>query len=88
MLHTFNNVLRPAFPDLIVEIYDQIAENDKVTTRKAIIGTHTGELIGIAPTNKKIRIDVIDIVRIRDGKYYEHWGINSLQAMISELKKS
>src|SRR6202022_2655849 len=45
MLHTFNQVLRPALPDLTVEIHDQIAEGDKVTTRKTIRGTHHGELL-------------------------------------------
>ncbi|WP_442796128.1 ester cyclase [Pelobium manganitolerans] len=87
MWNTFNNILKPAFPDLKVEIYDQIAEGDKVTTRKAIVGTHTGVLMGIAPTGKQIKIDVIDIVRLKDGKYMEHWGINTLQTVIAELKK-
>ncbi|MFT3750902.1 MAG: ester cyclase [Agriterribacter sp.] len=87
MWHTFNNILKPAFSDLIVEIYDQIAEDDKVTTRKAIIGTHNGKLFDIEPTGKKIKIDVIDIVRLKDGKYIEHWGINSLQSVLAELKK-
>lgn len=35
MWNTFNNILKPAFPDLKVEIYDQIAENDKVTNTKS-----------------------------------------------------
>ncbi len=88
MWNTFTNILRPAFPDLRVEIYDQIAENDKVTTRKAIIGTHKGVLMGIEPTGKQIRIEVIDIVRLKNGKYVEHWGINTLQNLIMELKKA
>ena len=86
MWNTFNNILKPAFPDLVVEIHDQIAEGDKVTTRKSIIGTHVGNLMGISATNKKVKIDVIDIVRIKDGKYIEHWGLNTLQAVIAELK--
>ena len=87
MWNTFNNILRPAFPDLKVEIYDQVAENDKVTTRKAIVGTHKGVLMGIAPTGRQIKIDVIDIVRLKNGKYFEHWGINTLQSVLAELKK-
>jgi predicted ester cyclase len=86
MWHTFNTILKPAFPDLSVEIYDQVAEGDKVTTRKSIIGTHQGELMGISPTNRKVKIDVIDIVRLHDGKFVEHWGINTLQTVIAELK--
>jgi predicted ester cyclase len=88
MWNTFFNILKPAFPDLTVEIYDQIAEEDKVTTRKAIIGTHTGVLMGIEPTGKQIKIDVIDIVRLKNGKYVEHWGINTLPTILSELRKT
>ena len=87
MWNTFSNILKTSFPDLTVEIYDQVAEGDKVTTRKAITGTHNGVLMGIEPTGKQIKIDVIDIVRLKDGKYLEHWGINTLQTVISELKK-
>ena len=87
MWNTFSNILRPAFPDLTVEIYEQIAEDDKVVTRKAITGTHKGKLFDILPTGQRIKIDVIDIVRVKDGKYIEHWGINTLQTVLSELKK-
>jgi predicted ester cyclase len=86
MLFTFNRVLRPAFPDLSVEIRDQVAEGDKVTTRKTIRGTHRGELFGIAPTGKRIEIDVIDIVRLDNGRYAEHWGVNTLPSVLSTLR--
>ena len=86
MLFTFNRVLRPAFPDLSVEIHDQIAEGDKVTTRKTVRGTHRGELLGVAPTGKHVEIDVIDIVRLAEGRYVEHWGVNTLPAVLSKLR--
>jgi len=87
MWNTFANILRPAFPDLKVHIYDQLAEDDKVVTRKAITGTHKGKLFGIEPTGQEIKIDVIDIVRLKNGKYFEHWGINTLQTVLSTLQK-
>jgi len=88
MLHTFNHVLRPALPDLLVEIHEQIAEGDKVTTRKTIHGTHRGELFGIPPTNKRVAIDVIDIVRLENGRYVEHWGMNTLPAVLASLREA
>jgi predicted ester cyclase len=87
MLHTFNHVLRPAFPDLTVEVLDQMAEDDKVVTRKRLHGTHQGLLAGIEPTGKAVSIDVIDIVRLLDGKYREHWGINTFAAVIARLRE-
>ena len=86
ILYFFNNILRPAFPDLKVEIQDQIAEGDKVSTRKRIYGTHTGDLMGIKPTHKAISIDIIDIMRIRNGKLIEHWGINTFPSVMDLLK--
>ena len=87
MWHTFQNVLRPALTGLAVTIHDQIAEDDRVTTRKTITGIHTGKLMGVEPTGRHVSIDVIDIVRICDGRYVEHWGINTLAAAVDHLRR-
>jgi predicted ester cyclase len=86
MRATFNEMLRPAFPDLRVEIHDQVAEGDKVTTRKTFHGTHRGELLGIPPTGARVAIDVIDVVRLENGRYAEHWGINTMERVIASLR--
>ncbi|MDZ7283258.1 ester cyclase [Sphingomonas sanguinis] len=44
-------------------------------------------LLGVAPTGKPIRIDVIDIVRVKDGRYAEHWGINNLSTVLADLQR-
>jgi len=85
MLFTFNRILRPSLPDLTVEIHEQLAESDKVMTRKTLRGTHRGELFGISPTGRHVEIDVIDIVRLRDCQYVEHWGINTLRNVLAHL---
>lgn len=68
------NILRSAIPDLKVEIYDMTAENDKVVTRKAIRGTLTGELLGSSGSGQQVTLNIIDIIRLEDGKYAEHWS--------------
>jgi predicted ester cyclase len=87
MWNTFENILRPALSDLRVEIHEQLCEGEKVTTRKTISGQHTGSLLGIAPTGRLVSIDVIDIVRVRDAQYVEHWGINTLGAVLAQLRQ-
>lgn len=88
MWNTFQNILRPALSDLRVTIHDQIAEDDKVTTRKTISGIHSGTLAGIPATGRDVAIAVIDIVRVRDGKYAEHWGLNTLSNVLAALSKA
>ena len=88
MWDTFERVLRPALAGMAVTIHDQIAEGDKVTTRKTISGTHIGPLLGVAPTGRPVAIDVIDVVRVEGGRYAEHWGINNLPSVLAALQQA
>jgi len=85
MIWFFNEVLRPAMPDLKVTIHDQVAEGDMVTTRKTISGTQTGKLLNAPATGRAISIQVIDMVKVKNGKYVEHWGITSLSEVLTSL---
>lgn len=85
VVYFFNHMLRPAFPDLAVEIYDQVAEGDKVTTRKAFHGTHQGEFMGIAATGKKVIFPVIDILTLKDGQFIEHWGHVDMPTVMAQI---
>jgi predicted ester cyclase len=51
-----------------------IAEGDKVVTRLSAYGTQTGELFGIPPTGKQIRMTGIAVHRIANSKIVEHWS--------------
>lgn len=88
MIWFFNEVLRPAIPDIKVTIHDQVAEGDMVTTRKTISGTQTGLLLGVPATGRVISIEVIDMVRVKDGKYVEHWGITTLPELLASLMQA
>jgi steroid delta-isomerase-like uncharacterized protein len=76
---------RRSFPDWNEHVEDIIAEGDKVVTRFTSSGTHKGELAGIAPTGKQVKISEIAIYRIADGKIVEQWGIPDLQGMQRQL---
>jgi predicted ester cyclase len=59
-----------------------IAEWDRVATKKRFTGTHTGEFNGIAPTGKRVELQYVDILRLRDGQITEHWlSMNQLSFM-------
>ena len=85
VIYFFNQLLKPAFPDLKVEIHDLVAEGDKVTTRKSFYATHKGEFFGVKPTNKSVVMDVIDIIQLRDGKYIAHWGILDMHSLMTQI---
>lgn len=85
MLQFLTNVLWKGLADIKVEIHDQVGEGDKVTSRKTIHGTHIGEFMGHAGSQKKISINIIDIVRLQNQKYLEHWSIIDVQGVLAQI---
>jgi predicted ester cyclase len=57
-----------AFPDARVTVEDQIAEGEMVVTRWTATGTHTGELLGIPPTGRRIEISGMTINRFSGSR--------------------
>jgi steroid delta-isomerase-like uncharacterized protein len=64
--------LRSVFPDLHVRIDEQIADDEKVVTRKTFEGTHGAEFMGVPSTGRSVSFEVIDILTLRDGRICEH----------------
>ncbi len=58
---------------------------DTVITRWTGSGTHTGELMGIAPTGKSVNVDGIWMHRIADGKIVETWNVWDTLGMLQQL---
>jgi predicted ester cyclase len=66
-------MFRAAFPDMRVTLEEELAEDDKVTTRGYFTGTHQGDFQGIPPTGKQIKVKYIDVWRVANGKLVENW---------------
>ena len=62
-----------AFPDLRFNVEDMFGEKDKLAVAWTISGTHKGEFMGIAPTNKKVSVDGITLNHIVNGKIMDSY---------------
>jgi len=85
VMYFFNHFLKPAFHDLTVSINDQVAEGDKVTTYKTFTATHKGDFLGITASGRKVTMEVIDIIRLKDGKFTDHWNVLDWQAVMQQI---
>ncbi len=73
------------FPDLNVEVLRSAAEGDLVFVHIRMTGTNSGAMMGMPATGKKIDVNAIDIIRIKDGKCAEHWMETNSIAMMQQL---
>jgi predicted ester cyclase len=67
------------------EIRQVICEGDLVVVCCTLHGRHTGDLMGIPPTNREIAMDYVHILRFNDGKAVEHWGLRDDMALMRQL---
>jgi steroid delta-isomerase-like uncharacterized protein len=74
-----------ALPYVHLTLEDLIAEGDRVVFRITLRGTHSGTLMGVPPTGKRVTISAIDIARLADGKIVEHWGQMDTFGLLQQL---
>jgi steroid delta-isomerase-like uncharacterized protein len=78
-------LLRSAFAPLRFTVEDVIAEGDRVVVRWSSTGRHTGEFLGIPPTDREYTISGIDIHRLDDGRMAEHWHVVDQLSQLQQL---
>jgi steroid delta-isomerase-like uncharacterized protein len=76
---------RSAFPDVRSWVEQVVAQDDLVAARLVTTGTHTGTLMGIPATGKKINIQEFHVCRFTNGKCVEHWGLVDMMTMMQQL---
>jgi len=81
----FITAFHTGFSDITVQIHEVSGEGDKVSLRKSITATHSGEFMGKAPTGKKVEMNVIEIDILKDGKITDHWSRNDFIQVVQGL---
>ena len=76
---------RIGFPDIKFSIDDTIAERDEVVHHWTVRGTHKGQFLGLAPTNRTATISGTSIHRIEGGKIVEQWSDWNLMTLMEQL---
>ena len=81
----FFRQFKAAFPDIHVAIAELVCEGEKVAVHCTVTGTHRGDSLGAAPTQKPISITGMGIARVRDGKIVEAWNAFDFIALYRQL---
>jgi ketosteroid isomerase-like protein len=81
----FSSQFMSAFPDGRHVFDHVVVEDDCVVTVGRYIGTHEGELMGVAPTHRRVELAVMHLDRIRDGKIVEHRGLGNAMDLMNQL---
>jgi steroid delta-isomerase-like uncharacterized protein len=72
-------------PDVRLTMEDLVVSGDRVVGRFTYRGTHTGDLLGIPASGKPVEMRSIDIWRVRDGLFVEHWDELNLMQVFQQV---
>ncbi len=77
-------VLR-AFPDVDYQFEEQIVEGDTLASLVRMTGTHSADFMGVPATGRKVSIEFMDLIKVRDDRFSEHWGLTDMSGLMSQL---
>ena len=76
---------RTAFSDIHVTVEDQVAEGEKVSTRRTWRATHRGPYRGVAATGKRVTWTQISVVRFSQGRIVEDWAVADEVGILQQI---
>jgi len=74
-----------AFPDYRLRLDDVLVDGDRMCMRATQMGTQEQPLFGMASHGGRMETQTIDIVRVRDARFAEHWGAADDATMAMQL---
>lgn len=78
-------MMTAAIPDMVHNVTEVFAVEDRVILRVAIQGTHLAELQGIPPTGNKVTVSYIAIMRLKDGLVVEEIAEEDFLGLYQQL---
>lgn len=75
-----------AFPDASVRVSRWIVDGDTVVTEEVLQGTHQGPFAGLPPSGRRIRIPMVHVTRVRDGRIVERVTYHDTAAIVRQLE--
>jgi predicted ester cyclase len=80
--------LHRAFGDLSFKVHENVGvlvEDGLVALRTIMTGTHTGDYLGVAPTQQPVQTSVSHILRTRDDQITEDWPVMDTYRVLAKI---
>ena len=74
-----------AFPDLQLELQEEIAQGDRVAVRYVWTGTQRGAFMGIPATGRSVRVTGCSTFRVAGDRVAEEWHLDDTLGLLQQL---
>ncbi|HET9450374.1 MAG TPA: ester cyclase [Aggregicoccus sp.] len=78
-------LFRGAFPDIRFRLHEVLVSGNCATVRWSALGTHSGQLLDIAPTGHRVEVQGIGLVHFEGDMESEHWEMWDVMGLMQQL---
>lgn len=75
-----------SFPDMKMEVNHAMYKADEIAYFYTISGTHMKDFLGFPAKKGKVKFTAMNILRLRDGKIAEAWGISDKILFLEQMR--
>jgi predicted ester cyclase len=84
-VRAFFQVFLDGLSEIEVTVDELVADGDRVAVATTTSGVHSGDLLGVAPSDRRISVTGIDMVRVDGGRIVEHRGLTDTVGLLRQL---
>ena len=74
-----------AFPNVRIEVCEQLSEEDRAASHLIFRGRHEGEFMGVSSSGREVEMIGVRIDRVRNGGVSEHWASFDLAGSMQQI---
>ena len=74
-----------AFPDLKIEVDETVGVSGRAGVRARMVGTHQGEIFGVAGSQQPIEVRLYEFHHLREGRVSHTWHLEDWFGMFQRI---
>jgi predicted ester cyclase len=74
-----------AFPDMVMAQDDLLVDGDRVAMLTRMTGTHAGDFFGLAPTGRRVEVQIAHFMTVGDGLVLDERRIYDFTGMLVQV---
>ena len=74
------------FPDIEITMQDIFGTAERIAVRAEMTFTHDKEFMGISPINQKVKVTLLELLHLKDGKITHTWHLEDWFGLLMQSR--
>lgn len=74
------------FPDIEITMQDIFGTDERIAVRAEMTFTHDKEFMGISPINEKVKVSMMELLHLKDGKITHTWHLEDWFGLLMQSR--